>query len=73
MEELLRMNCIPIINANDVVTSPPGPEVDLTGVKILFAFFNLGFVDLGWKLMRLILGYISFFKVLMGFAMFFPM
>ena len=32
MEELLRMNCIPVINANDVVTSPPGPEVDLTGV-----------------------------------------
>lgn len=37
MEELVRMNCIPIVNANDVVTSPPGPEVDLSGVRFLIS------------------------------------
>lgn len=32
VEELISMNCIPIINENDVVASPPGMDLDLAGV-----------------------------------------
>ena len=38
------MNCIPIINENDVVASPPGMDLDLAGVstiKFLFQFMVL--------------------------------
>lgn len=32
VEELISMNCIPIINENDVVASPPDLDLDLAGV-----------------------------------------
>ncbi|XP_065071424.1 delta-1-pyrroline-5-carboxylate synthase-like isoform X4 [Rhopilema esculentum] len=32
LEELLKMHCIPIVNANDVVAPPPSQDVDLAGV-----------------------------------------
>lgn len=32
LEELLKMHCIPIVNANDVVAPPPSQDVDLSGV-----------------------------------------
>ena len=32
LEELIRMNSIPIVNANDVVAPPPSQDVDLMGV-----------------------------------------
>ena len=44
VEELISMNCIPIINENDVVASPPGMDLDLAGVstiKFLFQFMVL--------------------------------
>ncbi|XP_065071423.1 delta-1-pyrroline-5-carboxylate synthase-like isoform X3 [Rhopilema esculentum] len=31
LEELLKMHCIPIVNANDVVAPPPSQDVDLAG------------------------------------------
>lgn len=34
VEELVSMNCIPIINENDVVALPPGMDQDLSGVSI---------------------------------------
>jgi len=33
VEELISMNCIPIINENDVVASPPDLDLDLAGVS----------------------------------------
>lgn len=33
VEELISMNCIPIINENDVVASPPDMDYDLAGVS----------------------------------------
>ena len=33
VEELISMNCIPIINENDVVASPPQVDSDLEGVS----------------------------------------
>ncbi|XP_065071421.1 delta-1-pyrroline-5-carboxylate synthase-like isoform X1 [Rhopilema esculentum] len=32
LEELLKMHCIPIVNANDVVAPPPSQDVDLAGL-----------------------------------------
>lgn len=33
VEELISMNCIPIINENDVVASPADLDLDLAGVS----------------------------------------
>ena len=38
VEELISMNCIPIINENDVVASPPDLDLDLAGVSTNTAF-----------------------------------
>lgn len=38
VEELISMNCIPIINENDVVASPPDLDLDLAGVSTITAF-----------------------------------
>ena len=35
MEEFISMNCIPIINENDVVASSPGMDLDLAGVSTI--------------------------------------
>lgn len=35
VEELISMNCVPIINENDVVASPPDIDLDLSGVSAL--------------------------------------
>jgi len=43
MEELIRMNCVPIINANDVVTSP-FKEPDYSGVIVMIILNILEFV-----------------------------
>ena len=34
VEELISMNCVPIINENDVVASPPDLDLDLAGVSL---------------------------------------
>ena len=34
VEELISMNCVPIINENDVVAPPPDIDLDLVGVRI---------------------------------------
>lgn len=46
VEELISMNCIPIINENDVVASPPGMDLDLAGVSTIK--FLLQFMVLTW-------------------------
>lgn len=38
VEELVAMNCIPIINENDVVAPPPGMDQDLAGVGGLSSY-----------------------------------
>lgn len=40
LQELLRMNIVPIINTNDAVVPPPEPNSDLLGV-------NVGIVSMG--------------------------
>ncbi len=44
LQELLRMNIVPIINTNDAVVPPPEPNSDLQGV-------NVGTDSMGAKLM----------------------
>lgn len=34
VEELISMNCVPIINENDVVASPADLDLDLAGVSL---------------------------------------
>lgn len=34
LQELLRMNIVPIINTNDAVVPPPEPDSDLHGVNV---------------------------------------
>lgn len=34
LQELLRMNIVPIINTNDAVVPPPEPNSDLQGVNV---------------------------------------
>lgn len=34
LQELLRMNIVPIINTNDAVVPPPEPNSDLHGVNV---------------------------------------
>lgn len=42
VEELISMNCVPIINENDVVASPPDLDLDLAGVSLSqLTIFNL--------------------------------
>lgn len=41
LQELLRMNIVPIINTNDAVVPPPEPNSDLQGV-------NVGTDTMGW-------------------------
>ncbi|KAL4612991.1 delta-1-pyrroline-5-carboxylate synthase-like [Arapaima gigas] len=35
LQELLRMNIVPIINTNDAVVPPPEPNIDLQGVNVI--------------------------------------
>ncbi|TNN54486.1 Delta-1-pyrroline-5-carboxylate synthase [Liparis tanakae] len=42
LQELLRMNIVPIINTNDAVVPPPEPNSDLQGV-------NVGTGSMGWR------------------------
>ena len=41
LEELLKMHCIPIVNANDVVAPPPSQDIDLAGVCAQFHLLAL--------------------------------
>jgi len=48
VEELISMNCIPIINENDVVASPPDLDLDLAGVSecnnVIYTVIKLEFL-----------------------------
>ena len=49
VEELISMNCVPIINENDVVASPPDLDLDLAGVSTVLVNAQEGYPQIcGW-------------------------
>ena len=49
VEELISMNCVPIINENDVVASPPDLDLDLAGVSTVLVNAQGGTLQIyGW-------------------------
>ena len=49
VEELISMNCVPIINENDVVASPPDLDLDLAGVSTVLVNAQGGYPQIcGW-------------------------
>lgn len=47
LQELLRMNIVPIINTNDAVVPPPEPDCDLQGVNVGIDGLRRGGAELG--------------------------
>ena len=48
VEELISMNCVPIINENDVVASPPDLDLDLAGVSTVLVNAQGGYPQICW-------------------------
>lgn len=61
LQELMRMNIVPIINTNDAVVPPPEPNSDLQGV-------NVGTESLGVTLLVVMVAVAVAAGVLKGFG-----